>query len=63
MENFFYGVWNGATAGILWWAHLVGLLEQFPIYHSARDGLAYQLGFLMAVSSNFSIVGTFTRRD
>lgn len=61
MENFLFGLWNGATSGWLWWAHMFGVLEQFPVYHVARDGLAYQAGFLLALANSARTVATAVR--
>ena len=53
IENILWGLWNGLTAWPLLLLHAVSIWEQYPVYHLARDGGWYQLGFLLGAGSPF----------
>lgn len=53
-QDLLWGVWNGCTAWIVLGAHILGFWDQFPLYHEARSGNWYDLGFLIGAGSLLS---------
>ena len=58
-QDLLWGVWNGLTAWIVLIAHVLGALEQYPLFNTARDGNWYHFGFLLGAGS--PILGLFRR--
>jgi hypothetical protein len=48
-----FGLLNGILAWPVWIAHLLGFLTEYPVYDLARNGLAYQAGFLLGAGAPF----------
>jgi hypothetical protein len=59
-QDLLWGFWNGFTAWVVLFAHVIGRLHEFPLFNTARDGNWYDFGFLLGAGSPF--LGALGRR-
>jgi hypothetical protein len=52
-EDLLWGLFNGFTAWIVWFAHLFKWWESQPVYDPLRAGGWYDFGFLFGAGSPF----------
>jgi hypothetical protein len=52
-QDLLWGLWNGLTAWVVFFVHLFGGWQDFPLYNVARSGNWYDFGFLLGAGSPF----------